>query len=71
MTQTGDAHKRRGANIMKTGLGMLVFGVVTALFAAGENGNPQLSGFAAFVALAGFITAIVGLGKWRERPAGD
>ena len=71
MTQTGDTHKRRGANIMKAGLGMLVFGVVIALAAAGENGNPQLSGFAAFVALAGFITAIVGLGKWRERPAGD
>jgi len=71
MTQTGDAHKRRGANIMKAGLGMLVFGVVIALAAAGENGNPQLSGFAAFVALAGCITAIVGLGKWRERPAGD
>ena len=56
---------------MKTGLGMLVFGVAIALFAAGENGNAGLSGFAAFVALAGFITAIVGLGKWRERPAGD
>jgi len=71
MTTQGDPHKRRGANIMKAGLGMLVFGVAIALFAAGENGNPQLSGFASFVALAGFITAIVGLGKWRERPAGD
>ena len=71
MTTQGDPHKRRGANIMKSGLGMLVFGVVIALAAAGENGNAGLSGFAAFVALAGFITAIVGLGKWRERPAGD
>lgn len=71
MTQTGDAHKRRGANIMKTGLGMLVFGIVIALAAAGENGNPGLNAFASVVALAGFITAIVGLGKWRERPAGD
>jgi len=50
---------------------MLVFGVAIALAAAGENGNAGLSGFAAFVALAGFITAIVGLGKWRERPASD
>jgi len=71
MTTSGDTHKRRGANIMKTGLGMLVFGVVIALAAAGEYGNAGLSGFAAFVALAGFIVAIVGLGKWRERPAGD
>jgi hypothetical protein len=71
MTQTGVDHKKRGANAMKAGAAMLVFGVVIAIAAAGENGNPQLSGFAAFVAFAGFITAIVGLGKWRERPAGD
>lgn len=69
MTTQGDPHKRRGANIMKTGAGMLVFGFVIAMATAGENGNAGLSGFAATVALAGFITAIVGLGKWRERPA--
>jgi hypothetical protein len=56
---------------MKTGLAMLVLGVVIALASAGENGNAGLSGFAAFVAFAGFIVALVGLGKWRERPAGD
>jgi uncharacterized membrane protein YidH (DUF202 family) len=71
MTQMGDVHKKRGANIMKTGLGMLVFGIAIALFSAGENGNAALSGFASLVAIAGFIVAIVGLGKWRERPAGD
>ena len=71
MTTSGDPHKRRGANIMKTGAGMLVFGIAVALFAAGENGNAGLSGFASFVALAGFITAIIGIGKWRERPAND
>jgi len=71
MTTQGDPHKRRGANIMKTGLGMLVFGIVIAVATSGENGNSGLSGFSAAVALAGFITAIVGLGKWRERPAGD
>lgn len=71
MTQTGDVHKKRGANIMKTGAGMLVFGIVIALATAGENGNQGLSSFASFVALAGFIVAIVGIGKWRERPAGD
>lgn len=71
MTTQGDVHKRRGANIMKTGAGMLVFGIVIALATAGENGNAGLSGFAAVVALAGFIVAIVGVGKWRERPASD
>lgn len=71
MTQAGDVHKRRGANIMKTGLGMLVFGIAVALFSAGENGNATLGAWASFVALAGFIVAIVGVGKWRERPAGD
>jgi hypothetical protein len=71
MTHTGDVHKRRGANAMKTGLAMLVLGVVIALATAGENGNASLSGFAAFVAFAGFIVALVGIGKWRERPAGD
>lgn len=71
MTTLGDAHKRRGANIMKTGAGMLVFGVIIAMASAGEYGNPQLNGFSAIVAIAGFIVLIVGLGKWRERPAGD
>ena len=71
MTTTGDVHKKRGANTMKTGLAMLVLGVVIALGTAGENGNPQLNAFAAFVAFAGFIVALVGVGKWRERSAGD
>lgn len=71
MTTQGDVHKRRGANIMKTGAGMLVFGVVIAMASAGENGNPQLNAFSALVAIAGFIVAIVGVGKWRERPADD
>lgn len=71
MTTQGDTHKKRGAMAMKTGLAMLVFGVAIALAAAGENGNPGLSAFASVVALAGFITALIGIGKWRERPAGD
>lgn len=71
MTQTGVDHKKRGANIMKTGLGMLVFGIAIALFSAGENGNPALNGFSTVVAIAGFIVLIVGVGKYRERPAGD
>jgi len=71
MTQTGVDHKKRGANAMKTGLAMFVFGVIIAIAAAGENGNQQLNAFAIFVAFAGFITALIGLGKWRERPARD
>lgn len=71
MEKTGVDHKKRGANIMKTGAAMIVFGIAIALFSAGENGNPQLNGFSSVVALAGFIVLIVGVGKWRERPAGD
>ena len=56
---------------MKTGLGMLVFGIAIALFSAGENGNAGLNSVSTLVAIAGFIVAIVGVGKWRERPAGD
>lgn len=71
MTTQGDTHKRRGAMAIKTGLAMLVFGVAIALAAAGENGNPGLNAFASVVALAGFIVALVGVGKRRERPAND
>ena len=71
MSQMGDVHKKRGANIMKTGAGMLVFGIAIALASAGDSGNPQLNAFSSFVALAGFIVLIVGVGKYRERPAGD
>ncbi|MFE4229126.1 hypothetical protein ACFRJ8_14700 [Arthrobacter sp. NPDC056886] len=71
MTTPGDVHKKRGANTIKTGVAMLVFGVAIALATAGENGNHFLSSFASVVALAGFIVAIVGVGKWRERPAGN
>ena len=71
MTTSGDIHKKRGANIMKTGLGMLVFGIAIALFSAGENGSAPLNALSTFVAIAGFIVLIVGVGKYRERPAGD
>lgn len=72
MTQTGVDHKKRGANIMKTGAGMLVFGTIIALFFGyGQEEPSGMVGLAALVALAGFITAIIGLGKWRERPADD
>jgi hypothetical protein len=67
----GDVHKKRGTNIMKTGAAMLVFGIAVALFSAGETGNTGLNAFASFVALAGFIVLIVGVGKYRERPASD
>jgi hypothetical protein len=57
---------------IKTGLAMLVFGVVIALaFSVGQENVSPVTGWAALIAFAGFITAIVGIGKWRERPAGD
>ncbi len=72
MTQNGVDHKKRGANAMKTGLAMLVFGVAIALaFSYGQEKPGGIVGFASFVAFAGFIIGIVGIGKWRERPAGD
>lgn len=72
MTHTGDVHKRRGANAMKTGLAMLVLGIAVALaFSFGQEEPSPIAGWAAFVAFAGFIVALVGLGKWRERPASD
>lgn len=71
MTTTGELHKKRGANIMKTGAGMLVFGIVIALATAGQDGSVGLNSVASMVALAGFIVALIGVGKWRERPASD
>jgi len=68
MTQNMGDTKKRGANVMKTGFAMLVFGIAIALASAGENGNAGLNGFSSLVALAGFITAIIGLGIWRQRP---
>jgi hypothetical protein len=57
---------------MKTGLAMLVFGVAIALaFSVGRDKPGGMVGFASLVAFAGFITALIGIGKWRERPAGD
>jgi len=60
--------QKRSTTVIKVGAAMLVFGVAIALAAAGENGNPQLSGFASVVAFFGFITALIGVGKYRERP---
>jgi phosphotransferase system glucose/maltose/N-acetylglucosamine-specific IIC component len=71
MEKTGGTTTKRGVNVMKTGLGMLVFGVIIAIATAGENGNPGLNAFASVVALAGFITLLIGVSKYRERPAGD
>ena len=59
---------RKGHNAIVTGLAMLVLGVAIALATAGEYGSPALNSFSTLVALAGFITAIVGLGLRRERP---
>ena len=72
MTQTGVDHKKRGANIMKTGIVMLVLGVALSLaLSIGQDEPSGAVGFLAFVAFAGFIVTLIGLGKWRERPAGN
>ena len=72
MTRTGVDHKKRGIQVMKVGAAMLVFGIAIALaFSYGQDEPHPLGGFGMLAAIAGFITAIIGLGKWRERPAGD
>lgn len=68
MTNVGENVRKRGHNAMVTGLAMLVIGVVIALGSAGENGNPALQGWAVLVALAGFITLLIGIGRRREKP---
>ena len=72
MTTQGDVHKKRGAMAIKTGLAMLVFGVAIALgFSYGQEEPGGVVGFASLVAFIGFLTTIIGIGKYRERPAGD
>lgn len=59
---------RKGHNARIAGLAMLVFGIVFAL--AGTYGDGQkLVSISVVVAVAGFITFIVGIGLGRETPA--
>ncbi|MGP9528577.1 hypothetical protein [Glutamicibacter sp. AOP5-A2-18] len=58
---------KRGHNARVTGLAMLVFGIAIAL-AAGYGQADGLSSFSVLVAVAGFITFIVGIGLGRETP---
>ncbi|TFH57276.1 hypothetical protein [Glutamicibacter arilaitensis] len=58
---------RKGHNARITGLAMLVFGIAFAL--VGTYGqSDKLAGFSVFVAVAGFIMFIVGIGLGRETP---
>lgn len=67
MTQMGDIHKKRGANSIKTGLAMLVLGVVLALgFSYGQDKPGAAVGWFSLIAFASFIVTLVGIGKWRE-----
>lgn len=66
--KTGNVQHKRGHNTMMTGLAMLVMGIVFAL-AGGYGDAPGLQGFAILVALAGFVTLLVGVGRRRETPA--
>lgn len=59
---------RKGHNARMTGLAMLVFGIAFAL-AGGYGDGQTLMSISVVVALAGFITFIVGIGLGRETPA--
>lgn len=65
--QKGNVKHKRGHNTIVTGLAMLVFGIVFAL-AGGYGDASGLQGFSILVALAGFITLLVGIGRRREKP---
>lgn len=59
---------RKGHNARMTGLAMLVFGIAFA-FAGGYGDGKTLMSISVVVAVAGFITFIVGIGLGRETPA--
>lgn len=58
---------RRGHNAMMTGLAMLLFGALGALLL--PSGESPLAGLSVFVAVAGLVTWIIGIGLRRETPA--
>lgn len=58
---------KKGHNARITGLSMLVFGIAFAL-AGGYGDGQTLMSISVVVALAGFITFIVGIGLGREKP---
>lgn len=69
MTNTGgNVRHKRGHNTIMTGLAMLVMGIAFALV-GGFGDAPGLQGFAILVAIAGFVTLLVGVGRRRETPA--
>lgn len=59
---------RKGHNARITGLAMLVFGIAFAL-AGGYGDGQTLMSISVVVAIAGFITFIVGIGLGRETPS--
>lgn len=66
MTKVGEkgfVQHKRGHNAMVTGLCLLVFGIILALVSAA-------SGFGVIMAVAGFVTLLVGFGMRRETPVG-
>jgi hypothetical protein len=58
--------RRRGDNAIVIGLGLLVFGIVITGAVAGGAG-----GLGVFIAVAGLVTGLVGVGMKREKPARD
>ena len=60
--QTEKPVNRRGHNAMVTGLAILVFGLILTVASTGG-----MQGLGIFVAVAGLVTGIIGIGMRRER----
>ena len=63
--ETQKPANRRGHNAMMTGAAMLLFGILGAFLL--PSGESPLAGLSVLVAVAGFVTAIIGVGMRRER----
>lgn len=62
--ETQKPANRRGHNAMMTGLAMLLFGAIGAFML--PSGESPLAGLSFFVAVAGLVTWIIGIGMRRE-----
>lgn len=63
--ETQKPANRRGHNAMVTGLALLVIG---GIFAITGNGS-GMTGLGVLIAVAGFVTTVIGIGLRREAPA--
>lgn len=63
--ETQKPANRRGHNAMVTGLALLVIG---GIFAITGNGS-GMTGLGVLIAVAGFVTTVIGIGLRRETPS--